>query len=249
MTHGDLSEAPTLVIFDIDGTLLDSAAAHDRVAIDVLARHGLDVLAKPWEAYRAYTDSAVTGEVYEDKHGIPADPAFIAELERLYAKEFDVHVSTGAVDEIAGARKLLAELATRRDVYGAFATGSFRALARTKLRVLGVEPDDVPLATGTEYDNRAEIVRDAIGQASVRHGIEDWRMVILGDGKWDELTARHLGIPLVGVQTGAHRFADDTALVVDDLRSVRVDTLVGLSARIEGLAESALYDPTEGDRR
>jgi len=228
--------APTLIIFDIDGTLLDSAATHDRVAIDVLARHGLDVLAKPWEAYRAFTDSAVTGEVYQDTHGVSADPEFIAELERLYDKEFDTHVATGVVDEIAGARNLLAELADRDDAHWAFATGSFRSLARTKLRLLGVDADDVPLATGTEHDDRAAIVLDAIGQATRGRARDDWRMVILGDGKWDELTARRLRIPLVGVQTGAHRFAEDTALVVGDLTSVRVDTLVELSARIEGLA-------------
>ncbi|MEO9329695.1 HAD family hydrolase [Gordonia aurantiaca] len=238
----------TLAVFDIDGTLLDSAAAHDRVAIEVLARHGLDVLAKPWTAYRAYTDSAVTGEVYEDKHGVPADPEFIAELERLYDKEFDVHVAAGAVDEIPGARKLLSELADRVDVHWAFATGSFRALARTKLRLLGVDADEVPLATGTEHDDRAAIVRDAIGQA-IGHDVDGWRLVILGDGKWDELTARRLGIPLVGVQTGTHRFSDDTALIVDDLTSVTVDTLVGLSARIEGLTLSVPNDAPEGDRR
>lgn len=229
--------APTLVIFDIDGTLLDSAATHDRVAIDVLARHGLDVLAKPWEAYRAFTDSAVTGEVYQDTHGVPADPEFIAELERLYDKEFDTHVASGVVDEIAGARNLLAELVDRDDAHWAFATGSFRSLARTKLRLLGVDAGgDVPLATGTEHDDRAAIVLDAIGQATRGRAGDDWRMVILGDGKWDELTARRLRIPLVGVQTGEHRFAEDTALVVGDLTSVRVDTLVELSARIEGLA-------------
>lgn len=41
----------TLVIFDIDGTLLQTADLHHRLITKILADDGLDVTFQPWPAY------------------------------------------------------------------------------------------------------------------------------------------------------------------------------------------------------
>jgi phosphoglycolate phosphatase-like HAD superfamily hydrolase len=216
-----------LVVFDIDGTLLRSADEHHRIITEVLARHGLDVLAKPWGEYKHYTDWAVIDEVVQDTCGRSVTADELAGFDREYLAAFEAHLATTEVAEIAGASRLLTALAARDDVHVGFATGSLRSMAVRKLALLGLEPRLLPtgtLATGGEYQTREEIVTAVIS------AVPGCDVVSLGDGAWDERTAVALGLPFVGVQSGSARFGAGAALVVADLTGLDADTLVALAA-------------------
>jgi len=204
-----------LVIFDIDGTLVDSTAVHHAVLTTALRGIGLDPQSKPWSAFRHYTDSGVLDELYRDARGVGATAAELARLDTTMYGEFAAATSGRPVAEIAGARRLLKELDEARVLFG-FATGSMRGAAALKLETLGLDPQAQILVTGSEYLSREDIVRQVLAEGDRRLG-RGFNAVLLGDGVWDERVARSLNVALVGVETGLHVFGSGADLVVPDL--------------------------------
>ena len=236
-----VSGRETLVVFDIDGTLLHSDGTHNSLITRVLARHGLDATIKPFGTYTHYTDSCVINEVHEATFGAPVSTEQLRQLNREYRAELEEHLGGQQVDEVAGARRLVEELEAMPGVHLAFATGSLRGMAEVKLGLVGVDATEVVLSTASEHYSRDEIVRGAVAEVVARVGHDRLDLVILGDGAWDEKTAAQLGIPFVGLATGSHRFGAGTLLVLDDFTDLAAADLVALAApwSVEDVARSA----------
>jgi phosphoglycolate phosphatase-like HAD superfamily hydrolase len=228
-----MAKRQTLVIFDIDGTLLASAGLHHDLIAGVLAKDGLDVLFQPWSAYRNYTDRGVLDELMRHVRGRAATVADIEYYDEAYRLALTVHLSENPIPEVPGARRLLSELAAMPDVRMSFATGSLRKMAIMKLRLLGVYGETAALATGTDHLSREGIVAASIKQAC-GYLDETFDVVLLGDGVWDERTAVNLGIPFVAVQSGTHVFGDIPVLKVEDFNALRADQLVALARPLQG---------------
>ena len=211
-----MNSAPTLVIFDIDGTLVDSTAAHHAALTKALRGFGLDPMAKPWNAYRHYTDSGVLDELYSDARGIGATPAELSRLDIEMRREFETLIRTRPLAEIAGASQVLEELNAAADMRCSFATGSMRGAAALKLQALGLDAEAQILSTGSEFFSREQIVRQVLSEGMRRFGL-GFNTVLLGDGAWDEKVARALDIAFVGVETGLHVFGPGADLIVPDL--------------------------------
>lgn len=221
----------TLVIFDIDGTLLQSAGLHHDLISAILAADGLDVTFQPWGAYKHYTDLGVLDELYRHSRGRPIAADELARYDALYEEALQQHVAEHGLHEVAGAKALLASLAQRSDVAIAFATGSLRRMAKLKLSTLGIDTDHIALASGGEYLTREDIVRNAVRQA-VGEESGSVRKVILGDGLWDQRTAANLGIPFVALETGTHVFADGPVLTLSDFIDLAPERLLDLATPV-----------------
>jgi phosphoglycolate phosphatase-like HAD superfamily hydrolase len=219
----------TLVVFDIDGTLLHSDGTHNSLITRVLARHGLDATIKPFGTYTHYTDSCVINEVHEATFGASVSAELVQQLNREYRAELEAHLAEVEVVEVAGARRIVEELDALPGVHLAFATGSLRGMAEVKLGLVGVDASRASLSTASEHYSRDEIVRGAVAEVVRRIGHDRLDLVILGDGAWDELTAAQLGIPFVGLATGSHRFGPDAALVLEDYTGTTGADLVALA--------------------
>jgi phosphoglycolate phosphatase-like HAD superfamily hydrolase len=211
-----VSSEPTLIIFDIDGTLVDSTAVHHAALTTALLAIGLDPRTKPWGAYRHYTDSGVLDELCRDTGGVGATAAELARLDTLTRHEFAAAALVRPIVEIAGARRLLEELTAAADILIGFATGSMRGTAAVKLMALGLDPQSQVLATGSDFLSREHIVQSVLAEGERRLG-DSLNTVMLGDGGWDAQTARGLDLAFVGVETGLHTFGPDADLVVRDL--------------------------------
>lgn len=217
----------TLVIFDIDGTLLQTADLHHRLIIEILSAEGLDVTFQPWPAYPHYTDIGVIAELYRHFRASALPAEDLARFEAAYEGALRDWLAHTNVPEVPGASRLIADLAARGDVALAYATGSLRGMAKVKLGLLGVDAEAAALATGGEYLSREEIVteaaRRAVGDAPVR-------MVILGDGIWDQKTAENLSIPFVALATGTHAFdGPGPVRVLRDFTDFSADDLIALA--------------------
>lgn len=216
----------TLVIFDIDGTLLQTADLHHRLITKILADDGLDVTFQPWPAYPHYTDIGVISELYRHFHQRDLTAEELARYDAAYEAALRDHLSHTEVPEVAGAAALIRDLSDMPDVAVAYATGSLRGMAKVKLGLLGVDADGAALATGGEYLTREEIVTRA---AALACADEPLRAVILGDGIWDQRTAAALGLPFVALETGTHVFDDQPVLTVKDFSTLSAEALVALA--------------------
>lgn len=214
----------TLVIFDIDGTLLHTADLHHRIITAILQADGMDVTFQPWAAYPHYTDLCVLQEVYRHFRNRDLTPDELAQYEARYAAALSAHLMQAVVPEVAGAAALIRDLEDA-GVAVAYATGSLRDMALIKLGLVGVDHGDT-LATGGEFLSREDIVRAAARRAV---GDEPFAAVILGDGIWDQKTAANMGIPFVALETGTHRFDDQPALVIPDYTALTAAELAALA--------------------
>ncbi len=178
--HAAFEHACRLVFgVEIDITTLELAGAVDRRLYDQAA-----VLAgmNPQEAQRRFVEwVAIVGRFY-----------------RLRVHDGDrvPWVLPGAADVL---RKLRAT-----GIAMAVATGSLREVAESKLATSGLR-DYFPVgAFGDEVSDRADLVRQAVKQASVRYGRKFLaaNAVVIGDTPADIGAARETGARVVAVATG-----------------------------------------------
>jgi phosphoglycolate phosphatase-like HAD superfamily hydrolase len=199
-----------LVMFDIDGTLVDSAGFDAELyAQAVEGALGVPV-SRDWDRYDNVTDSGILAQMLRepryDAHraelAVRVRIAFVG-LVRAYLAE-----RASAVREIAGASRLVARLAATPGVRVAVATGGWEETARLKLRHVGIETDALAFASSSDAAKRTEIMRlaerRALGDGKAA------RITYFGDGPWDARASAALGYDFIAVGRGvSHRVAYD----------------------------------------
>ncbi|MBW4040673.1 MAG: HAD family hydrolase [Acidobacteria bacterium] len=217
--------ARSAVLFDIDGTLVDTRSLH----IDAWLRAFADV-GHPVDAWRIHAaigmDSAELLEVLLQ-----------GESDRLGAAAKERHrIHDAAAEErmrtFTGARALLDELA-RRGLKVVLATSSPEEESATTTRVLGAGGAVLAATTSSDVDRakpEPDVVQVALQKAEV--GAEDAMMV--GDAVWDVLPAGRAGVRCIGVRTGGvsgEELEGSGAIAVYD----------DVAALLEGLDGSPLF--------
>jgi phosphoglycolate phosphatase-like HAD superfamily hydrolase len=188
-----------LVMFDIDGTLVDSTGFDgDRYAEAVRSVLGVDV-DTTWQSYRNVTDSGILEELLDaDVSGRPRDALRAAVKDRFVAAT-RAHLAREphVLREIAGARALLETLLRAPGVRVAIATGGWAETATLKLRAIGVDPAAIAFATASDAIERTEIMRLAERRALGRQPAG--RRTYFGDGAWDQRASAALGYRFIAV--------------------------------------------------
>lgn len=178
------------VIFDIDGTLLQSAAVDDdlyRLAVcDVL---GPVDFRQTLTDYEFVSDSGILRQILVD-NGMQHLPDPTPEIVPKFVGLLQDHISTnGAFLEIPGARSLVSELSSSSNHYVAIATGGWSASATLKLESAGFDLSNIALsAADTEYD-RTRIMRAALDRSATEYE----SITYYGDGPWDKDACATLG--------------------------------------------------------
>ena len=146
-------------IFDIDGTLLQSAAVDDQlyrqavrsVLGEVRFRASLN-------DYEFVSDSGVLRHVLMD-NGLSESKEEVAEIKArflgLLRAHFDEH---GPFPEMPGARAFFDRIRSTDDCSVGIATGGWRHTAIAKLESTGFDITDVPLASSDDSLDRKEIM-------------------------------------------------------------------------------------------
>jgi sugar-phosphatase len=122
---GDSVLTASVLLFDMDGTLVDSTASVERAWTRFAARHGLDAA-----AILAVAHGRPTIEVVADF--APPGVDVVAETDRIEAEEID---RTDGISEIPGAAALLGGLDRNR---WAVVTSATRALTTRRLAAVGI---------------------------------------------------------------------------------------------------------------
>ena len=207
-----------LILFDIDGTVLDSVQADDACFIQTFQElHGIDLSGTDWSDFTHVTDVGLTAEIFERwTQRAPSAAELSAIKTRFYSL---LRARASEFKEVPHARAFIEQLAGDPNCVVGFATGGWRETATLKCEAIGLPVNDSVFKSSDDHFDRRQIVQLAIDEAQERYGALG-SSTYFGDGVWDWETAQHLGIHFVGVdvhgngklrRAGAKRIVRDYA--------------------------------------
>lgn len=184
------------VIFDIDGTLLQSASVDDQLYREaVRSVFGPVTFRSTLADYDFVTDSGVLWQLLDD-NSIPHSQERTARVKSAFADATRSYIgANGPFAEVPGARKFLNALFDSKNHSVAVATGGWLETATLKLESAGFEMSQLPLATSDDSMDRNEILRIALSYLGSGHEV----VTYYGDGPWDRCACESLGWKFVPV--------------------------------------------------
>ena len=184
------------VVFDIDGTLLQSADIDDALYRQAVRAVVGNVRFRPSLAdYTHVSDSGILSEVFAD-NSMAEDAELVASIKSYFIDAMRSHVANvGPFAEIPGAHNMLRQLRNSAEHSVAIATGGWRASATLKLDSAGLGDFGFPLASSDDAYDRAEIMQVALA----RLGESFESVTYYGDGPWDREASLRLGWNFVAV--------------------------------------------------
>ena len=212
----------TLLLFDIDGTLILSGRAGLR-ALNRAFEHVTGVA----DAFRGISAAGRTDGYLLDeaarRAGLTLAPADRHALQSRYFETLVEEIQLpgeGRKAVMPGVRPLLAALDGRDDVVLALLTGNFARSARIKLEYFDLWAPFRFGAFADDASDRNRLVPIALGRAKAA-GCEAHadRVIVIGDTPLDIECARAGGVRAVGVATGSHSLAE--------LREAGADAVLG----------------------
>lgn len=197
----------TLIIFDVDGTLVYSNRVDSRCfALTYEQLYGKPFPSIDWTKYPHVTDTNIFATAIRqhfDRAVTVAETeafqqAFVDLLEqrRREAPE-EFHLVPGARDTVY---RLLEDPHYELGI----ATGGWERPAQIKLEHVGL-PWPSMLLHGADGRQRREEILQAVQQAADRQYSNIERIVYIGDAIWDVTTTRNLNMPFVGIRRGGDR--------------------------------------------
>ena len=216
----------TLVLWDVDGTLVDSAKLGRDAFWDAFEA----VAGRPPERpvpFAGRTDLEIALDLFAAsgiEHGEGLVDRFERELVRAMAER--EHELRERGRPLPGVRELLEALGRSDGVLQSLLTGNVEPNARVKLAAFGLDRyvDFEIGAYGSDHRMRGELVAIARAKAERKHGAAPLDVVLVGDTPLDVAAARQGGARAVAVATGPHgeddlREADEVLADLSDLEA------------------------------
>jgi HAD superfamily hydrolase (TIGR01509 family) len=186
------------LIFDLDGTLVDTVYAHVFAWQRAFAEEGL-----PIDGWRIHRRVGMSGGLFARAAGREAGRELTEEeaeeLQRRHGELFRELLPDRR--PLPGAVALLAELRERSVAHG-IATSGRRPEIDRSLEALGVPPETVVVERGDVA--RAKPEPDLFLACAERIGVPPSGCYVIGDAVWDLLAARRAGMLSVGLLSGGY---------------------------------------------
>jgi len=186
------------LIFDLDGTLVDTVYAHVFAWQRALAEAGM-----PIDGWRIHRRIGMSGGLFARavarEVGRPLSDAEVEAVQQRHGELYRELLPERR--PLPGAVRLLAELRELGVVYG-IATSGRRPEINASLEVLGVGAETVVVERGDVL--RAKPEPDLFVTCAQRLGVEPVDCYVVGDAVWDLLAARRAGMLSVGLLSGGY---------------------------------------------
>ncbi|MBV9162453.1 MAG: HAD family hydrolase [Pseudonocardiales bacterium] len=193
MTKTGSTRSPGAVLFDIDGTLVDSSYLHISAWL-----HALRAVGHPVDAWRIHRGQGMgSSELLAALLGEVSDEVSL-QAKQHHSERY--RQSSELLRAFDGARDLVAEVA-QRGVIVVLATSAAPEELELLRSVLGIE-DAVAEITAAQDVEAAKPEPDLIQVALQQAGVTADRAVYVGDTVWDVKACGKAGVACVGVLSG-----------------------------------------------
>ena len=192
----------TLILFDVDGTLLYSNR-NDSLSFaetyEALYQRPFPTI--DWHTYPHVTDTAILQSVIGDHFGRECLGEEIEVFQDHYIARMRAKREADAspYKEVPFARETVERLLEDPRFRLGIATGGWQRPAAFKLRHLSFPVDSIPLVGADHKDTRAAILQEAIARCRQIDAHID-RVVYIGDAHWDVTTTRALNLNFIGIR-------------------------------------------------
>ncbi len=204
-----------LIIFDMDGTLIDSGNVISNTINFVRSHLGLESLSKN-TMLKAMNDPAINSA--EFFYGTSHFTDTQTELFKIY---YDEHCISDIV-LYAGIKELLEELQSEYRL--SVATNANSVYAHKMLDFLGIK-EHFSLIVGADMVEHPKPKGDMLSFTCEKLGIQKEHSVLVGDSKKDLYAANDFGIDCILVNWGFTDFTENVACSVDDLKKQIMEKL------------------------
>jgi len=191
-----------LVIFDIDGTLTRTNEADEICfARSVREEFGIENLSTDWSDYEHSTDSGILLELIRREKSKELSKPEIHKFQDTMKLHLEKHRAEkpDSFQPVQGALKIFSQL-KEKGLAIAIATGAWKKSAEYKLSQAGIPVDGLPIATADDHLSRDQIILLAESRAKEVYGQTQFeRLIYVGDGPWDFVSSKRLGISFVGI--------------------------------------------------
>jgi HAD superfamily hydrolase (TIGR01509 family) len=195
----------TALVFDLDGTLVDTVYAHVFAWQQAFAEAGM-----PIDGWRIHRRIGMSGGLFARAAAREVGRELSVEETEVLQQRHGALFRALLPDRrpLPGAVELLEELRNRGVLHG-IATSGRRPEIDLSLEALGVPSETVVVERGDV--TRAKPEPDLFLACAERLGVQPADCYVIGDAVWDLLAARRAGMLSVGLLTGGYGEAELTA--------------------------------------
>lgn len=194
-----------LILFDIDGTILDSVNADDSCFIQTFNElYKIDLSNTDWNDFSNVTDAGLTIEIFAKWLDREPKKEEIENIKAYFKNLLEDHIQQFTVIEKSLSFIELASMQTDFEV--GFATGGWKETAELKCNSIGLDLNNYIFKSSNDHYNRDKIIEFVIKEALEKYNVKEFESITyFGDGLWDFKTTQTLGIDFIGVDVKNNR--------------------------------------------
>ena len=199
----------TLIIFDIDGTLLYSNHIDSQCFSDAYEEvYKMPFPSIDWSKYPHVTDDTIFNTVIQEQ--FDRTPTF-EELDGFRNIFVNLIIEKRKTDPqefkaVPNSKNTIEKLLADENYEVGIATGGWNKPAHVKLNFIGISTEKIMIKCADGCPTREDIINGVLNQAKARN-LNLQKIVYVGDAAWDVRTTRNLNMPFIGIRRkGDHDF-------------------------------------------
>lgn len=186
-----------LILFDIDGTLVDSMKIEDEFYPKAVSGTlGIQNLNTNWESYPNSSDPGIVRTAIQQKFNREPTQKDFDACEECFCGY--VQQNKNEYKPIAGAIEFLQHLKQDASITIALVTAAWRNIALLKLKYAGIELGNTLLLTATEHEDKYDGIIAAQKQLTNNNQPIE-QLLYIGDTTCDLRNARKAGFKFIGI--------------------------------------------------